>query len=277
MDLVTLTDRDTIDGCLEYLDRHPKARHFFISGEITARDPRHGARLQVLVYGISEAQHRELARRRNDVRELLAYARAEEIPASLGPWFGDWHGDAPADAFIRETLALFDLFEVANGAFTPDQNRMALRLAHEARGERGFGATAGSGAHGPARAGRTGTVAEADSRDGFLRALREGRARIAGEPGSRWASVADLYRVLRHEEKRLTGSAPLLIRHGLEKVRLGARLRSGHRRLDQIEVQRFKEKTRSYRSSVAPGSEPARTAEGGITASRHASSITTTE
>lgn len=277
MDLVTITDRDTIDGCLDYLDRHPKTRHFFISVEITARDPRHGARLHVLVYGIDEAQHRELARRRNDVRELLSYAHAEGIPASLGPWFGDWRGEAPAEGFIRETLALFRLFEVANGSFSADHNRMALRLAHEARGENEFGVTAGSGAHGPARAGRTGTVAEGGSREEFLRALREGRAGVAGEPGSRWASVADLYRVLRHDEKKLAGSAPLLIRHGLERVRLGARLRSGHRRLDQIEVHRFQEKTRSYRASVTPGSDPDGAADSVVTPSQHASSITTIE
>src|ERR1700752_853148 len=31
MDVVTITDHDSIGGCLEYLDRHPDAPDFFIS------------------------------------------------------------------------------------------------------------------------------------------------------------------------------------------------------------------------------------------------------
>ena len=34
MDVVTITDHDSIDGCLEFLDRHPDADDFFISEEI---------------------------------------------------------------------------------------------------------------------------------------------------------------------------------------------------------------------------------------------------
>ena len=79
MALVTLTDLDTIDGCMAFLDRHPDAGDFFISEELLAAEPHSGARVSVLVYGLDERQHRELQSLKWEVRDVAAYARAEGL------------------------------------------------------------------------------------------------------------------------------------------------------------------------------------------------------
>jgi predicted metal-dependent phosphoesterase TrpH len=84
MDLVTLTDLDTIVGCLEFLDRRPDVSDFFISEEVTAMEPQSGSRLNVLVYDITEAEHEEIRRLRADVAELMSYLNAREIPSAMG-------------------------------------------------------------------------------------------------------------------------------------------------------------------------------------------------
>jgi len=68
MDFVTLTDHDSIEGC-EALRRY---RDFFVSVEATCRMPS-GTQAHVGVYDITERQHIEIQRRRNDLIALLMY------------------------------------------------------------------------------------------------------------------------------------------------------------------------------------------------------------
>ena len=60
MDLVTITDHDSIGGCLEYLDRHPDASDFFISEEVSCRLPQGDVEVHLGVYGMDERLHRDL-------------------------------------------------------------------------------------------------------------------------------------------------------------------------------------------------------------------------
>ena len=60
MDLVTITDHDSIDGCLEFLDRHPDAADFFISEEVSCRFPGTTLDVHLGVYGMTERLHGEL-------------------------------------------------------------------------------------------------------------------------------------------------------------------------------------------------------------------------
>src|SRR5437763_10294149 len=68
MDLVTITDHDCIDGS-ECLRRYPD---FFVSEEITCRMPS-GTELHVGAYDLTERQHVEIQRRRDDLASLVAY------------------------------------------------------------------------------------------------------------------------------------------------------------------------------------------------------------
>ena len=71
MDFVTVTDHNVIDGALE-IAHLPGA---FVSEEVTAHFPEDKCKVHVLVYGITEGQHREIQRIRENVYELSAYLR----------------------------------------------------------------------------------------------------------------------------------------------------------------------------------------------------------
>src|SRR5256714_13548354 len=56
MDYVTITDHDSIDGCLE-IAHLPRT---FISEQITTYFPHDSCKLHILVWGISEQQHHDI-------------------------------------------------------------------------------------------------------------------------------------------------------------------------------------------------------------------------
>src|SRR5579883_227352 len=68
MDLVTLTDHDSIEGA-EPLRRYPD---FFLSEEATCTMPS-GTTAHVGIFDITERQHIEIQRRRDDFPALMAY------------------------------------------------------------------------------------------------------------------------------------------------------------------------------------------------------------
>src|SRR5208283_4161354 len=82
MDLVTVSDHDSIDAA-ETLRRHPD---FFISEEVTCRMPS-GNELHVGVYDLTERQHGEIQRRRNDLPRLVAYLDEEQLFCSVNHAF----------------------------------------------------------------------------------------------------------------------------------------------------------------------------------------------
>src|SRR5580658_8806147 len=74
MDLVTVTDHDSIDA-VEPLRRYPD---FFLSEEVSCITTS-GTEIHVGAYGIEERHHVELQRRRKDVPALAAYLREQNI------------------------------------------------------------------------------------------------------------------------------------------------------------------------------------------------------
>lgn len=279
MDLVTFTDIDTIDGCLDLLNRHPDVKDFLISEEIVATEPRSGRSVHVLLYDIDEAQHRELQRLKGDVRELMTYTRREGIVASLSPSLQGLPADAWASAGMEELFALFERFEVKNGTLGRSHNRLAERLVQTAPGGRRLGVTAGSNAHGPARIGRTVTVSAARDPREFVDDLRGNRTWASGQDGSMWDHPADMSRLIAEEFRALLGrrnhhsstrglarallAAPLnilgssFLKHGLRRVRANARARHTWRRLDRIEVRRFQARSKSWGPAPSTaGAEP---------------------
>ncbi|OLC56332.1 MAG: hypothetical protein AUH92_00420 [Acidobacteria bacterium 13_1_40CM_4_69_4] len=251
MSLVTLTDLDTIDGCLAFLDRHPGTRDFFISEEVLAAEPRSGALVSVLIFGLDEGQHRDIQGLKCDVHDVAAYARAAGLPASLGSLLPVLEAGG-SEGLVRELIQAFDRFEIRNGAEDRACNELMARLVQQAAAGRSFGVTAGSNAHVAARAGRTATVARAAGREEFFEALRENRTWAAGEHGRAWASFAE---VLRHVP--LSRAAQPLVDRAMTRARRSARARQAKRRLDLIDILRFQEKAKSYRGTgrrANPGS-----------------------
>src|SRR3982075_3938949 len=82
MPIVTITDHDSIDGA-ETLRRHPD---FFLSEEVTVRMPS-GSEMHMGVYAITERDHVEIQRRRNDFIALLMYLPERNLFFSANPVF----------------------------------------------------------------------------------------------------------------------------------------------------------------------------------------------
>ena len=78
MSQVTITDHNTIAGCLE-IAHLPDT---FISEEITTYFP-DGCKIHVLAYNINEAQHRQIQKVRNNIFDLVAYLKGEAIVHSV--------------------------------------------------------------------------------------------------------------------------------------------------------------------------------------------------
>jgi predicted metal-dependent phosphoesterase TrpH len=183
MDLVTLTDHDSIGGA-EDLRGFP---NFFLSEEVTCRMPS-GTLVHVGVYDITERQHCELGRRRNDMTRLLAYLSEQRLFFTINHVFSGLTGRREAEDFEWFT-EYFPGVEAINSHMLPSANRQASILARRFRKIQ----VAGSDAHALASVGTAYTeVPEARDKEEFLAGLRSGYGRVAGESGGYWKLTRDI-------------------------------------------------------------------------------------
>jgi glycosyltransferase involved in cell wall biosynthesis/predicted metal-dependent phosphoesterase TrpH len=184
MDFVTITDHDTIDGCLELADR----RDCFVSEELTARFAGEPQAVHVLCYGITPGDHEWLQAHAGDVEACAAYLYDNEIACALAHPF--YNVDAPLSPRHRRRLAeLFPIWEARNGSRAAELNMPAAIYA-ETHGGTGIG---GSDDHAGVDIGRTFTATPAAATpEEFLGRLRAGEAEAGGEQGSaaKWAHTA---------------------------------------------------------------------------------------
>ncbi len=184
MDFVTITDHDTIDGCLELAGR-PDC---FVSEELTARFAGEPQAVHVLCYGITPGDHEWLQAHAGDVEACAAYLEDNEIACALAHPF--YSVEAPLTPRHRRLLAeLFPVWEVRNGSRAAELN-MPAAIYTETHGGTGIG---GSDDHAGVDIGRTFTeVSAAATPEEFLRHLRAGNAEAGGEQGSaaKWAHTA---------------------------------------------------------------------------------------
>ena len=143
IDLVTLTDHNSIDGVRVLLDAG--LADVFISAEMTATFPEDGCNIHVTAANISEAEFAEIQRLRRNVYEMVEYldarirdeARAEDgrhiayfmthplMSTQNRPYGREgalslWH--------IERALLMFDCFEVRNGTRARATNWLTARL-----------------------------------------------------------------------------------------------------------------------------------------------------
>jgi predicted metal-dependent phosphoesterase TrpH len=183
MDLVTITDHDSIDAA-ESLRHLPD---FFLSEEVSVRMPG-GTRAHVGVYDIKERQHIELQRRRDDLPSFLSYLKEQKLLFSINHVFSGLTG--PRSVSDWEWFEFhFPAIEVLNGCMIARTNRHAGELARR-WGKLGLG---GSDAHTLAAAGSAYTeVHGVASKDDFLSGLWHGRATVQGESGGYWKLTRDI-------------------------------------------------------------------------------------
>ncbi len=183
MSVVTLTDHDSIDGA-EVLRKHPD---FFVSEEVTVQMPT-GTGMHLGVYGITEKDHAEIQRRRNDFIALIMYLTERKIFFSVNHVYSGLTGHREAEDFAW-FASYVPAFEVRNGQMWTEANRGAERLA-EKLGKAGI---AGSDSHTLTGVAKTFTeVPGARTVDEFLIGLRAGRGVIHGENGSYGKLTADI-------------------------------------------------------------------------------------
>jgi predicted metal-dependent phosphoesterase TrpH len=187
MSIVTITDHDSIDA-VEVLRRHPD---FFLSEEVTAKMPS-GTLMHLGVYGISERDHAEIQRRRNDFIALLMYLTERKLFFSVNHVLSGLTGSRDEEDF-RWFASYVPAFEVRNGQMWMRANGGAEKLAKRL-GKMGI---AGSDSHTIAGVGRTYTeVVGARTAEEFLAGLRAGSGVICGAHGSYTKLTADVYRIV---------------------------------------------------------------------------------
>src|SRR6201999_4383776 len=100
----------------------------FLSEEVTTRFPEDDVPLHVLVWGLTEEDHRELQPLRRSVYELVAFLRERRLVHALAhPLF---RMGAPLTAsHVERMMLLFELWEGRNGARPESSNELAVRLA----------------------------------------------------------------------------------------------------------------------------------------------------
>jgi predicted metal-dependent phosphoesterase TrpH len=187
MDLVAITDHDTIEGALTLADRPD----LIIGEEITAIFPDDKVTVHLGVLDINEKQHVEIQKLRRNVHELLPYLRSQRIFTTLNHLASQTAGSLTA-AHIAMLLPWVDGLEVLNGTRLPSQNRTAAALAEAYRKV----GVAGSDSHTFRGLGKTYMVADhATNKSEFMDALRHGRIRVEGKQGHYFTLASDILRI----------------------------------------------------------------------------------
>jgi glycosyltransferase involved in cell wall biosynthesis len=229
LDFVTLTDHDTIDGCLEIGD----LEHTFISEQVTTSFPQDQCKLHLLVWGISEAEHSQIESLRGNIYELQGYLQQADITHAVAHPLYSINGKLEA-AHLERLILLFKHFEGINGLrdallstlarellnqLTPEKidelaNRHNLAPTHSEPWKKVF--TAGSDDHGGKFIANAWTETPvARSAAEFLSCVRSGSCVPHGEGGTPLALSHGFYNTLsgfiqERFTEALGPSAPLL-------------------------------------------------------------------
>ncbi|MBI5592673.1 MAG: glycosyltransferase [Deltaproteobacteria bacterium] len=117
MDLVTITDHNTISGALE-IAHLPGT---FVSEEITTYFPDNRCKVHVLAYDITEAQHLDIQKARENIFDLAGYLYRENIFHVLAHPLYSINDRLTLDHF-EKLLLIFKTFEI-NGARDANQSQ----------------------------------------------------------------------------------------------------------------------------------------------------------
>lgn len=206
MDLVTITDHNTIDGALEIAH----LKDTFISEEITAYFPEDQCKLHVLALDINEAQHHEISYLRTNIYDLATFLANEKICHVVAHPMFDLNHKLTL-AHFEKMLLLFKNFEL-NGSRDDYQNRSLEQIlchiteADIARLSEKHGISpmgrhfweknmiGGSDDHSSLNIARMHTfVPNVSDRDGFFKGLAEGRAVARGTAATPKTMAHNLY------------------------------------------------------------------------------------
>ena len=191
MDLVAITDHDTIDGALALAERMPDF----------------DVQVHLGVYGMTESLHHELQPLRRNVFDLVARLREASVLFALNHLLHFYEPHLSFDTYLR-LLEAVPALEVRNGTMVPAHNRLSEQMAAAwtpVLGGPRLAAVAGSDAHTLRRVGTTWTEAPGRDGDEFLSSVRSGLGRPGGRDGGALAVSGDAYGVIRGYLASLAG------------------------------------------------------------------------
>ena len=110
MDFVTITDHDTIEGCLQIRD----LPNTFISEQVTTYFPQDPCKIHILVWGITEKQHDDIVIIRDNIFALQRYLESGEIAHAVAHPLYSINGKLEA-SHLERLILLFKHFEGVNG------------------------------------------------------------------------------------------------------------------------------------------------------------------
>ena len=195
MAYVTLTDHDSIDGALYLLNKNPDMKDFFIGEEVETYFPETSQRIHVGVWGLNEAQHREIQRLRPNIRELIPYMKSENLIFGINHLFQNYRMKNVAARYVAELIEMFSIFEVLNGAMASVHNRMVQQLVEHVKHEHGHAISmvGGSDAHTLKHVAKVHTVSRGETVEEFLENVRQGNCFAWGSEMRFRELVADIY------------------------------------------------------------------------------------
>jgi predicted metal-dependent phosphoesterase TrpH len=196
MDLVAITDHDTIDGALELIDTLPPSHDVIVGEEVSCWLG--DIEVHLGVYGMTAALHREIQPLRRHAFDVIACLHAAGVFFALNHLLHFYRGQAPLQDYLR-LLDAVPALEVRNGAMLPAHNRLIETIAMQwnAGSDRApLGMIGGSDAHTLRRVGRTWTEAPGSTREEFLESLRRGLGRPGGDHGGVPTIAGDTYGVI---------------------------------------------------------------------------------
>lgn len=112
MDLVTITDHNSIKGCLKLKEKYPDDT--FISVESTAHFPEDDCKIHILIYNIDEDIFSEIQKIRYDIYQLRDFLSKNSIAHSVAHALYSTNGKLTAD-HVEKLILLFNTFEGING------------------------------------------------------------------------------------------------------------------------------------------------------------------
>jgi predicted metal-dependent phosphoesterase TrpH len=207
MDLVAITDHDSINGALELAAVVQNPAEVIIGEEVSCwyKD----IQVHLGVYGMTEALHRDVQPLRRNVFDVIACLKSAGVFFSLNHLLHFYRRQVPLADYLR-LLDEVPALEARNGAMLPAHNLLieAIVARRSVGNETTLSAIGGSDAHTLRRVGRTWTEAPGRNREEFLESLKRGLGRPGGEHGNAGTVAGDAYGVISSYIGSLIGVGP---------------------------------------------------------------------
>ena len=231
MDLVCITDHDSIDGALELLAQRPGADDVIVGEEISCRLPEGNVEVHIAAYDMTESLHRDVQHLRGNVFDVTARLRQAGVFFALNHLLHFYRRQLPLDRYL-ELVNEVPALEVRNGTMLPAHNALCERVVAARRTKPGLttfalratavkkprptsdpiGMIGGSDAHTLRRVGTTWTEAPGATREQFMDSLRRGFGRPGGVHGGTATVAGDAYGVVSRYIAALAGFGPQDVR-----------------------------------------------------------------